>query len=125
MKMFKVGDRVRFKQGYMQYPVGSTGTVTGVKNCQSGKILVSVTVDGRETTFVYSGRLELIEKTGFNVSTATDQELADEIRRVWKEYVPLFLALKSRGYMLAAYGCDGRSEPNYRVFKTVEQKIEL
>ena len=67
---------------------------------------------------------ELVKKS-FNIETATDQELADEVRRLWEQYAPVARALKNKGYSLAGYGVGDESNVYYKVSKKVEQEINL
>lgn len=104
--MFKIGDKVRFKEAYMDMaPKGTTDVVTGVRN-------LKYTIGDRNSTYlirlknlkieVFNTRLELMEEGSFNVSTATDQELADEYRRLIALRAKLCSALESRGFSVIA-----------------------
>jgi hypothetical protein len=104
VKMFKVGDRVRLTENYPLAPFnkGDEGVVERVYNEMDGQYLVSFRVPSKGSCCCLNTRLELVSPASFNISTATDQELADEYRRNVNVVNDLLGALKDRGYTIDA-----------------------
>jgi hypothetical protein len=113
---FYIGDKVR------RLSDGTTHTVTSFSPCG-----VFVRVDG-EVAGHFLSYYEKVERA-FCLSTATDQELADEYRRLLDLRKPLYDALISKGYVL----CDGKGigmtrnaiGSEVRITKTVKETITL
>jgi hypothetical protein len=123
--MFKVGDKVRFNQDYGYVArKGETGVVTKIKktnhtkNKQTTIYIVTVSLTEGQTTECFDFRLDKVSDEPFNVSTATDQELADEYRRLRQEMKdeyrrlreeqrPVFDELRRRGYSIN-FGFEGK-----------------
>jgi len=106
--MFKVGDKVRFNQDYGYCArKGDTGVVTRVKKVstpyteygQTATHLVKVELTEGSTRECLDFRLDKVSDEPFNVSTATDQELADEYRRLLDLRLPVWEELINRGYL--------------------------
>lgn len=104
--MFKVDDKVRLIEDYGNLKAGAEGRVTKVTSIEyeesgrKAKQMVSFqlgsAVSGSPYFTCFDFRLEKIKD--FNLSTATDQELADEYRRGSVERLAIAQALRDRGY---------------------------
>jgi hypothetical protein len=124
--MFKVGDRVLLKERYGSFPKGTEATVIKVVSSywSNAQQLVITDVQGMHC---YDFRLELVPK-GFNVSTMTDQELADEFRRTINQHYDMAEALTARGYKirLPSNGLVcGYKERERLINKTVTETVVL
>lgn len=99
--MFKVGDKVRLKMSYMTFPIGLTGTVTKIRPTERcGNTMIEVAFDVGTNTAAFDFRFERVSNSAFNISTATDQELANEYRRMQDERKPVYDELIRRGFDL-------------------------
>jgi hypothetical protein len=102
--MFKVGDKVIAKENSSYGPLvrNQTYTIDGLNekvqdsNSEPAYFLKEV---GRKNSGFFAFRFyDKAVDTQFNASTATDQELADEYRRVRKELMNIHNELDVRGY---------------------------
>lgn len=95
---FSIGQKVVCVEAAAKLKVGKTYTVKGF-HPEYGFVIV----DGVDREFGYfDHRFRAVEETEFNISTATDQALADEYRRVVNEVAPLLKELLDRGYSVTA-----------------------
>lgn len=121
--MFKVGDKVRLIERYGAYNEGAEDIVTFVKEPYRGETLIHT-----KSFVCYSKRLELVSN-GFNISTATDQELADEYRRILGVSISCTDELVRRGYdvMYERGGVKYKIAPIGKRFitKTIKETITL
>jgi hypothetical protein len=101
------GDRVRLNQDYMEFRKGDKGLVIYGSESTRNAPLIRVMFNDRLTS-CYDFRLDKIdEPKEFTVSTATDQELANEYRRMCDERTAVFDELRNRGYSISIIpGCS-------------------
>jgi hypothetical protein len=112
MSKFKVGDRVRcvVPGVFLKLKECPFGTVTYVGTKAEGNkdfgYWLKVTLEnGKMLDNVLSFRFALVEEEKmFNISTATDKELADEYRRMRDEIVLVARALQDRNYTMRRDG---------------------
>jgi hypothetical protein len=104
--MFKVGDKVRVRETLMNYATeGETFTVERVNK----NYVYIKSLKGRIGCFFHH-RFELVEAAKlFDISKATDQELADEIRRLQAQREEFTKILQNRGYLLRWLYQDGKN----------------
>lgn len=102
--MFKIGDKVRLLEDYASMPAGTEGVVTALKKASitqwEGRPvthLIGFMSDTGKALACFNCRLELVSR-GFNISKATDQELADEYRLLREEASNCAKELHSRGF---------------------------
>jgi hypothetical protein len=95
--VFEIGNRIRCLNSVNSHGLvkGSVYTVSGINNRQ-GFVLIKELPNN--VLGFFDHRFELVTDEVFNVSTATDQELADEYRRLLDSRVPIFNELKNRGF---------------------------
>jgi hypothetical protein len=114
--MFKVGDKVRFNQDVdCVARKGETGVVNGIKKAiyiegrqeEECLRLVKVSLTEGHTSKCFDFQLAKVSDEPFNVSTATDQQLANEYRRLREEQRPVFDELRRRGYSIN-FGFEGK-----------------
>jgi hypothetical protein len=125
-----VGDRVRLNQNYMRFRKGDEGFVTSVEKANlSGGPLIWVMFKDRLAS-CYDFRLDKIDKPKeLDVSTATDQELANECRRRCDEKAVVFDELRHRGYSITSIttgcpvGCTAGD--NISISKTETKTVTL
>jgi hypothetical protein len=102
--MFKVGDKVRCISvcGGAAATVGRTYIIA--RRQTRADSLVFFTGDHNSVTAMYASRFELVTPEELNVSSATDQELADEYRRRRDELREVYEVLTERGYTVNSQG---------------------
>jgi hypothetical protein len=114
----------------MEFRKGDKGLVTGVEkaNLYGGQLIRVMFKDG--LTSCYDFRLDKIDKPKeFDVSTATDQELANEYRRMCDERTAVFDELRNRGYSITSIitgcpvGCPAGD--NISISKTETKTVTL
>ena len=126
MNKFKIGDRVRCVDAGNHHLIKNKKeyVVEGPGFALNGPDPLIQLEGVKDYLGFFESRFELVKKS-FNIETATDQELADEVRRLWEQYAPVARALKNKGYSLAGYGVGDESNVYYKVSKKVEQEINL
>lgn len=102
---FKVGDKVRALDNSLYGPLVKDQIYT-VKGDHPTTANAIVLVELPQLSGFFPKRFEKVSEE-FNVSTATDQELANEYRRMCDKRTAVFDELRNRGYVVRSI--DGMS----------------
>jgi hypothetical protein len=131
-KTFKSGDKVRALTTWSQwFKKGDILTVSHMTQDGDRTEADGLWVYVSSPNFDHAGgfypeNFELVSSSEFNISTATDQELADEYRRLVNEATAMFLTLRERGYTVKTdTGMIIAPSTRRRIFKKVESTVEL
>jgi hypothetical protein len=102
--VFKVGDKVIAKENSAYGPLvhNQIYTIDGLNEAvrdRNGEPAYFLKEVGRKNSGFFAFRFyDKAVDASFNISTATDQELADEYRRLSEIRIPIFDEIKQRGY---------------------------